>query len=91
MINMDEKTKRDIKEYEGYAKKNGFRLNPSKKIVVEIIRGLIANEEEFGKRYCPCRKVTGIPDEDKKIQCPCIYHKKEIKEQGSCYCLLFVR
>ena len=26
----------------------------------------------------------------KKIICPCVYHKDEIREQGHCHCLLFV-
>jgi len=88
---MNDQIKKLIKKYEEYAIKNSFRLNPNKKIVEVVIKGLAANEKKFGKRYCPCRRVQGIPEKDKKIICPCIYHKKEIKKQGHCYCLLFVR
>jgi len=82
---MDEKVKKLIKEYKQYAEKNGFRLNPNKKIVENLIKALIKNEEKFGKKYCPCRKIHR--DE---IVCPCIYHKEEIKKQGHCHCFLFV-
>ncbi len=27
---------------------------------------------------------------NKKVVCPCVYQKKEIKEQGHCHCFLFV-
>ena len=88
---MNEKIKKIIGDYEIYAKKNGFKLNPNKKIVEVTIKGLLMNEKKYNQRYCPCRKVNGIPKEDKKIICPCIYHKDEIKNQGYCYCLLFVK
>jgi len=69
-----------------YAEKNGFNLNPNKKVVAHLIKGLIKNEEKFGKMYCPCRAIHS--DE---VICPCIYHKKEIEEQGHCNCFLFVK
>ena len=74
-----------------YAKKKGFKLNPDKKIVDITIKGLLKKENEFGFRYCPCRKVTGNKEEDKKIICPCIYHEEEIKKDGHCLCMLFFR
>ncbi|MFH1401452.1 MAG: ferredoxin-thioredoxin reductase catalytic domain-containing protein [Parcubacteria group bacterium] len=79
-----------IKKYEEYAKENGFLLNPNNKIAEGVVNGLLAREEKFGERYCPCRRVTGNKEEDKKIICPCIYHKEEIKKDGHCYCNLFV-
>ena len=88
---MDDKIKKLVEKYEEYAKKNGFRLNPNKKIVERVINGLLTNERKFGARYCPCRKVKGIPELDRKIICPCVYHKEEIERQGHCHCLLFVK
>ncbi len=82
---MDKKVQILIKEYKKHAEKNGFRLNPNKEIVENLIKALIKNEEEFGKKYCPCRKIHR--DE---IVCPCIYHKDEIKKQKHCHCFLFV-
>jgi len=78
-------------DYKEHAEKNGFRLNPDKKIVEGLIKGLLANEKKYGQRYCPCRRVTGNKEEDKKIICPCVYHKNEIKEMNHCYCGLFVK
>jgi len=80
-----------IKQYENYAQANGLKLNPDIKIVEAIVKGLLMKEEKFGARYCPCRRVTGDKEEDKKIICPCIYHKEEIKKEGHCLCNLFVR
>ena len=80
-----------IRKYEEYAKKKGFKLNPNNEMVEAIITGLLHNEEKYGKRYCPCRRVTEDPKEDKKIICPCVYHEKEIEEQGHCHCQLFFK
>jgi ferredoxin-thioredoxin reductase catalytic subunit len=82
---MDEKVKKLIKEYKQHAEKNGFRLNPDKKVVEPLIKSLIKNEEKFGKKYCPCRKIH----RDETV-CPCVYHKEEIKKHGHCHCFLFV-
>ncbi len=62
-----------LKEYEDYARKSGFSLNPNKKIVEGIVKLLLEREEKLGERFCPCRRVTGDTEEDKKIICPCIY------------------
>jgi len=79
-----------IKEYEGYAKSRGFKLNPDKEITARIIKGLLGNEKKHGKRFCPCRRVTGNEEEDLKNVCPCAYHLEEIEKNGHCLCQLFV-
>jgi len=76
---------------EKYAKSQGFKLNPDKKIVDIILKGLLKNEKEYGFRYCPCRPLLGDKEEDQKKICPCFWHKDEIKKEGHCKCLLFVR
>lgn len=73
-----------------YAKEKMIRLNPDRTIVDHILEGLLAREKQFGHRFCPCRRITGDPDEDERIICPCAYHLQEIKEDGHCKCLLFV-
>jgi len=88
---MDKKIKELTEAYKQYAEENGFKLNPDKKIVEGLVRSLLLNEKDYGGKYCPCRLRRGIPEEDKKIECPCIYHKDEIKEQGHCHCFLFVK
>ncbi len=88
---MDSEAEKLIKEYDEYAKSKGFRLNPNPKIVEGIVSALMAKEKAFGERYCPCRRMTGNKEEDKKIICPCIYHLDEIEKDGHCHCNLYVR
>ncbi len=80
-----------IERYDNYAKSNGFRLNPDKKTVEKIIKGIFENEKKYGKKYCPCRRVSGNESEDAKIICPCLFHKEEIEKNGHCFCNLFVK
>ena len=78
-----------IERYDNYAKSSGFRLNPDKKAVERVVVGLLANEKKYGKKYCPCRRVTGDQAEDAKKICPCAWHKDEIKKDGHCLCNLY--
>lgn len=91
MENSDKKIEEIIANYEKYAAENGIKLNPNKKVVEGIIKGLLLNEEKYGARYCPCRRVTGNVEEDKKKICPCFWHKEEIEKNGRCLCGLFVK
>ncbi|MCX6720003.1 MAG: thioredoxin [Candidatus Staskawiczbacteria bacterium] len=90
-----EKTEPNIDEiaerFDNYAKSNGFRLNPDRKTVERVINGLLANEKKYGKRYCPCRRISGNEEEDSKKICPCAFHKDEIEKDGHCFCNLFVK
>lgn len=88
---MNEEIEKLKKKYAEYAKENGFNLNPDEKILNGVLNGLIARKENFGEKYCPCRKMTGNKKEDKRIICPCIYHKEEIERDGHCFCNLFTR
>ncbi|MCD6414583.1 MAG: ferredoxin:thioredoxin reductase [Candidatus Diapherotrites archaeon] len=74
-----------------YADENGYKLNPNEKERDALLKALLANEKEHGEIYCPCRRVTGDKEKDKKIICPCAYHKEEIARDGRCFCGLFVR
>lgn len=80
-----------IKEYEAHAEEKGMLLNPNRKIVEAIARGLLMKELKLGKRYCPCRVTTGDEEKDKKMICPCIYHLQEVDEKGQCICRLFIK
>lgn len=80
-----------IKEYTDYAAGNNFRLNPDSETVKIIIKGLLENEKKYGKRFCPCRRITGNAEEDKLKTCPCHWHKEEIEKNGHCLCNLFVK
>ena len=41
--------KKLLKDFDEYAKKNGFRLNPNEKIAEGVIRALLIREKSFGK------------------------------------------
>lgn len=80
-----------IEEYSEYAKKNGFQLNPDRKNVERVINGLLEKEKKNGKKYCPCRRLSGNQEKDSKKICPCAYHKDEIAKDGRCFCGLFIK
>ncbi|MDD2474236.1 MULTISPECIES: ferredoxin-thioredoxin reductase catalytic domain-containing protein [unclassified Methanoculleus] len=74
-----------------YAKEKGFVLNVDEKQLSAVLRGLARNQERLGAAYCPCRLRSGDVEKDQLIVCPCIYHEKEIEEQGACHCKLFFK
>ena len=78
------------KDAEEYARKAEIKLNPDKKIVETVIKGLFKNKQVHGEVYCPCRVVTGDKEKDKEIICPCVFDKREIELDGHCKCFLFV-
>lgn len=80
-----------IQKYGEYARENGFSLNPDREAVERIVKGLLEREKKFGARYCPCRRITQNQEEDKKIICPCAFHRQEIEKDGHCLCGLFVK
>lgn len=74
-----------------YAEKKGYLLNPDERVVDFIIKGLKKNEEKQGFQYCPCRRISGDKEKDAKNICPCVFHEDEIRKDGRCHCMLFVR
>jgi len=80
-----------IQDSKNYAAKQGLRLNPDNKAVERIVKGLLENEKKYGFRYCPCRRVTGDKEADKKNICPCVYHLDEVEKFGHCLCGLFFK
>jgi len=73
-----------------YAGSKGQLLNRDREFVLDIIKGLLRNEERYGYRSCPCRLASGIKDRDADIICPCVYKDPDIAEYGSCFCELYV-
>ncbi|NJD55124.1 MAG: ferredoxin:thioredoxin reductase [Nitrospirae bacterium] len=73
-----------------YAESLGIQLNKDREFVLDIIAGLLKNEERYGYRSCPCRLATGLKERDEDIICPCRYKDDDITEFGSCYCALYV-
>lgn len=76
---------------ESYARKKGYRLNPDPEELDLVLEGLLANKRTWGRQYCPCRPVTGDPEEDRPKICPCKWHEEEIARDGHCHCRLFFR
>ena len=73
------------------AEKEGIMLNPDENVLNSLLDALMRNKELKGEFYCPCRIPTGDKEEDKKIICPCIYHKEDVEREGHCHCFLFFR
>jgi ferredoxin-thioredoxin reductase catalytic chain len=73
-----------------YAATKGLQLNRDRDFVLDILTGLLRNEERYGYRSCPCRLASGLKERDTDIVCPCIYKDPDVKEYGSCFCALYV-
>lgn len=73
-----------------YAATQGVELNRDRESTLDILTGLLKNEERYGYRSCPCRLASGNRDQDQDIICPCAYRDADIAEFGSCYCSLYV-
>jgi ferredoxin-thioredoxin reductase catalytic chain len=75
-----------------YADRHGIQLNPHKATLLREVDGLLENLQRYGYLICPCRMrdITEDLVRDKKISCPCAYHKREIESVGYCKCELFV-
>lgn len=80
-----------IELFEDHCAKCGITLNPDKKRVDSIVARLLANDEKYGHRLCPCRPPTGDLEKDRLIICPCVYHLDEVRLLGKCLCELFVK
>ncbi|MGC2062338.1 MAG: ferredoxin-thioredoxin reductase catalytic domain-containing protein [Thermodesulfovibrionales bacterium] len=73
-----------------YAHSQGMELGKDRDYVLDILTGLLRNEERYGYRSCPCRLASGSRDQDADIICPCAYRNDDVGEYGSCYCGLYV-
>jgi ferredoxin-thioredoxin reductase catalytic subunit len=68
----------------------GYYLNPDVDFVLDLMDGLLTNEERYGYRSCPCRLAEGVREQDLDIICPCDYRDPDLDEWGACYCALYV-
>jgi ferredoxin-thioredoxin reductase catalytic chain len=73
-----------------YAESRGQELNRDNEFVLDVLSGLLRNEERYGYRSCPCRLASGIKERDRDIICPCAYKDPDMMDFGSCYCSLYV-
>ncbi|MGZ7132792.1 MAG: ferredoxin-thioredoxin reductase catalytic domain-containing protein [Halobacteriota archaeon] len=88
-MDVDEQAEKIKNWAKRYAEKKELQLNPDQERVDEVAKGLAVRQEKFGKRYCPCRIITGDAEEDRKIICPCVYQEEEVRDHGMCHCKLF--
>jgi len=67
------------------AEEGGYHLNPDREMVLDLVRGLAANEERYGYMLCPCRLSGGGREADLDIICPCDYRDADLDEYDTCY------
>lgn len=91
MTEVDADEKEMLKWAKGYAKKQGWILNSDEKQISTVIRGLVRNKKKYGRPYCPCRIRSGDEEKDTAIECPCVYHKDEVVQEGHCHCNLYFK
>ncbi len=83
-----------LQAIEKFTLDNEFQVNPNRGKVQMLLEGVFANEAGQGLKYCPCRLSTKDFQEDLKIVCPCnflIHETYQGKDDGECWCGLFVR
>jgi ferredoxin-thioredoxin reductase catalytic subunit len=78
------------KQLNDEAEAAGYHLNPDIEFTKDLIKALLANENRYGYRICPCRRAAGKKDEDLDIICPCDYRDPDLNDYGCCYCALYV-
>lgn len=82
------------KAIEKFTEENEFQVNPDKNRVDTLIEGIFNCEKNHGMKFCPCRLITKNFEEDLKLVCPCnfrIHETYKDKEDGECWCGLFIR
>jgi ferredoxin-thioredoxin reductase catalytic subunit len=83
-----------LEAIEKFTEYNEFQVNPDREKVKMLLDGMFNNEQNHGLKYCPCRLITKDFAEDLKLVCPCnflIHETYKDKEDGECWCGLFVR
>jgi ferredoxin-thioredoxin reductase catalytic chain len=68
----------------------GYYLNPDVDFVLDLMDGLLTNQQRYGYGACPCRLADGVRENDLDIICPCDYRAPDLEEYGACYCALYV-
>ena len=45
----------------------GYYLNPDVEFVLDLMEGLLINEERYGYQACPCRLADGTREQDLRL------------------------
>jgi ferredoxin-thioredoxin reductase catalytic subunit len=73
-------------------KADRFVFNSDKRLVADVVKGVLENEEKKGFRFCPCRLPTGDEVKNLGLICPCNFKVQDTwKDRGECWCSLFVK
>jgi len=81
-----------IKKWELFCEGNDFCLSDNHKNTELIAEGVLNIESKKGFKYCPCRLPSGDLKKDLNLICPCNFKALDIwKEEGRCWCYLFVK
>lgn len=72
------------------AEAGGYTLHPNEEFVLDLVEGLMTNEDRYGYPSCPCRMAAGERSADADIICPCDYRNPDLEEYNQCYCALYV-
>lgn len=87
---MDDRVRKRLEQLKKDAAAGGYKLNPDEEFVEGLAEGLIANNDRYGIESCPCRLVTGKPEDNLDIVCPCVYRDDDLADYGACFCALYV-
>ncbi len=75
-----------------FTKNNDFQLNPDAKLVDGVADSVLANEQKYGLKLCPCRMRDGSRQRDLELICPCNFKAQDVwTKLGRCTCGLFVK
>lgn len=91
MLDESEHVEEIRKRIEEFLKDKSYSFNPDPDIVNSILKAMTKRYIKHGKDYCPCRVVTGDKEKDEQIVCPCVFHQREVEDDGHCHCMLFTR
>lgn len=72
-----------------YAVKQGYKINPHAMYRTNLIIWLEENKRLYQRQICPCFEMSGDPELDRKLICPCTFCQEDIEEKGTCHCGLF--
>ncbi len=87
---MDERAAKRLEKLKADATAGGYKLNPDEEFVEGLVEGLLANKDRYGIESCPCRLLTGKPEDNLDIVCPCVYRDDDLADYGACFCALYV-
>jgi ferredoxin-thioredoxin reductase catalytic chain len=68
-----------------------YVLTPDGEMIKGLAEGILENQKNHGLKYCPCR-ITKGDESDLKLICPCNFIiQKTWREDGECWCGLYVK